>query len=50
LLESGRNNTKRPLEAMPSGCGSRVSRIRAGRQLILCGPFASLLVDVVDPA
>jgi hypothetical protein len=35
LLESGRNNTNRPLEAMPSGCGSRASRIRAGRQLIL---------------
>jgi hypothetical protein len=49
-VESGRNNTNRPLEAMPSGCGSRASRIRAGRQLILCGRFASLLAELVDPA
>jgi hypothetical protein len=50
LLESGRNNTNWPLEAMPSGCGSRASRIRKSRQLILCGRFAGLLAELVDPA
>jgi hypothetical protein len=50
LLESGRYNTSRPLEAMQSGCGSRASRIRGSRQLILCGRFAGLLVELVDSA
>jgi hypothetical protein len=49
-LESGRNNTNRPQEAMPSGCASRASRTRASRQLILCGHFACMLWELVDPA
>jgi hypothetical protein len=50
LLESGRNNTNRPLEAVQSGCGSRATRIRKSRQLILCGRFASMHAELVDLA
>jgi hypothetical protein len=49
-LESGRNSTNRPLEATPGGCRSRASRIRKSRQFILCGHFASMLAELVDPA
>jgi hypothetical protein len=50
LLESGRNNTNWRLEAVQSGCGSRARRNRKSRQLILCGRFAGLLAELVDPA
>jgi hypothetical protein len=50
LLESGDCSTNRPLEAMPSGCGSRVSRIRAGHKLIICSHIFRLLAELVDPA
>jgi hypothetical protein len=49
-VESGRNNTNRPLEAVANSRGSRASRIRAGRKLITCSHFFRLLAEQVDPA